>query len=79
MSQAPSMAQPPPGQCLRLSDVDWRMYSRLLRAFAERPGIRLTYDRGDLEIMSPSFRHEKSGGILSRFVVALTEELQKAK
>lgn len=36
-----------------LEDMDWHTYSRLLRAFANRPGFRLTYDRGTLEIMSP--------------------------
>jgi Uma2 family endonuclease len=60
---------------LRLSGVDWRTYSRLLRAFAERPGIRLTYDRGELEIMSPTLEHDDDGRVLGRFVVALTEEL----
>jgi hypothetical protein len=50
MRRAPSVGQPPAGRCLRLSGVDWETYSRLLRAFAERPGIRLTYDRGELEM-----------------------------
>jgi Uma2 family endonuclease len=74
MSQAPSVRQPPPGSCLRLSGVDWRTYSRLLRAFAERPGIRLTYDRGELEIMSPTLEHD-DGRVLGTFVFVLTEEL----
>jgi hypothetical protein len=75
MSQAPSVRQPPPGSCLRLSGVDWRTYSRLLRAFAERPGIRLTYDRGELEITSPTLEHDDDGRVLGTFVFVLTEEL----
>jgi len=75
MSQAPSVGQPPAGRCLRLSGVDWETYSRLLRAFAERPGIRLTYDRGELEIMSPLLEHDKDDRFLARLVVTLTEEL----
>jgi Uma2 family endonuclease len=51
------------------------MYSRLLRAFAERPGIRLTYDRGELEIMSPLLEHDDSGRFLGVLVFVLTEEL----
>ena len=47
----------------------------MLRAFAERPGFRLTYDRGTLEIMSPLHEHESDIALLSRFVVVLTEEL----
>jgi Uma2 family endonuclease len=55
--------------------VSWREYTRMLRAFAERPGYRLTYDRGTLEIMSPLFAHEFGADLLGRFVVVLTEEL----
>jgi Uma2 family endonuclease len=47
----------------------------MLRAFAERPGFRLTYDRGTLEIISPLFEHEIDADLLGRFVVVLTEEL----
>jgi Uma2 family endonuclease len=47
----------------------------MLRAFAERPGYRLTYDRGTLEIMSPLFEHEIDVDLLGRFVVVLTEEM----
>jgi Uma2 family endonuclease len=55
--------------------VDWRTYARLLRVFAERPSLRLTYDRGVLEIMSPLHEHESDGRFLGRLVVTLTEEL----
>ncbi|HEY1377086.1 MAG TPA: Uma2 family endonuclease [Gemmataceae bacterium] len=58
-----------------LPNTDWKTYRRLLKAFADQPGVRLTYDRGDLEIMSPSFVHDSSGRFLGRLVVTLTEEL----
>lgn len=38
---------------LVLSGVDWATYSRLLRVFSGRPEVRLAYDRGELEIMTP--------------------------
>ena len=60
---------------LRLSAVDWRTYSQLLRIFEERPGYRLTFDRGELEIMSPSLEHDIDDRFLGRLVVTLTEEL----
>jgi Uma2 family endonuclease len=60
---------------LVLHGISWQEYTRMLRAFAERPGIRLTYDRGTLEIMSPLFEHEANADLLGRFVVVLTEEL----
>jgi hypothetical protein len=60
--------------CLRLSCVDRRTYSRLLRVFAERPGFRLVYDRGELEIQGPS--DELSAlPFLACLVFVLTEEL----
>jgi Uma2 family endonuclease len=72
MSSVPSASRP---QRLVLHGVSWREYSRMLRAFAERPAYRLTYDRGTLEIRSPLFEHEVDADLLGRFVVVLTEEL----
>lgn len=76
MSQ-PSFRIQPGGQCLRLAAVDWGTYTRLLRLFAERPGLRMTYDRGDLEIMSPTLEHDDDGRFLGALVVVLAEELQQ--
>src|SRR4051812_18816466 len=72
MSSVSSTTRP---QRLVLYGVSWREYTRMLRAFQERPGFRLTYDRGTLEIMSPLFEHEIDADLLGRFVVVLTEEL----
>jgi Uma2 family endonuclease len=47
----------------------------LLRAFAHRRAIRITFDRGRLEIMSPLHEHESDADMLGRMVVTLTEEL----
>jgi Uma2 family endonuclease len=69
------MLQASDGRRLVLHDVDWRTYERLLRAFAERPSMRLTYDRGTLEIISPLSEHESDVYLLGRFVDALTDEL----
>ena len=66
----------PKSRRLVLYDIDWTTYRRLLRAFEERPGIRLTYDRGTLEIMSPSQEHEGVAYLLGRFVDVLTDELK---
>jgi len=46
-----------------------------LRALDERPSLRLTYDRGTLQIMTLTFGHESWGSILGLMVVVLTEEL----
>lgn len=58
-----------------LHDVDWQTYKRLLWVFAERPRIRLTYDRGVLEIMSAPKQYERDSALLDRFIIVLTEEL----
>jgi Uma2 family endonuclease len=70
-----SRIKTPGGERLVLHDVGWSSYGRLLRAFAERPRVRLTYDRGVLEIMSPLLEHDNSSWLLGRFAVVLTEEL----
>src|SRR3954469_19125831 len=70
-----SGVQIPKRQRLILREIDWQTYGRLLRAFAERPAIRLTYDRGTLEIMSPLHEHDSDARFLGRLVVTLTEEL----
>lgn len=64
----------PVEQRLILHGVPWGTYARLLRALAERPGVRLTYDRGILEIMTLSHEHENQSYLLGRFVDVLTEE-----
>jgi Uma2 family endonuclease len=69
---APHPSQPP----AILYGIDWRTYSRLLRVFQEGPRrLRLTYDRGTLEIMSPLWEHERPAYLLGRFIDVLTEEL----
>src|SRR4051812_35506469 len=57
-----------------LYDVSWRFYEAFLAEMAERR-IFLTYDRGTLEIMSPSEKHGRSSCLLGRLVEILTEEL----
>lgn len=53
----------------------WESYIRLLRIFDERRHLRITYDRGALEIMTLSAEHEKWKRFISRLIVTLTEEL----
>jgi Uma2 family endonuclease len=65
----------PPEQRLLLHNVRWQTYEMLLADLHDRP-IRLTYDRGDLEFMAPSFRHEVYAGLLGRFIATLAEELE---
>src|SRR5262249_39607313 len=50
-------------------------YTRFLHLFAKRRGYRLTYDRGELEIMAPLLEHEGDGRFLGLLVITLTQEL----
>jgi len=58
-----------------LRNISWQTYQDLLKDLEEQPGIRLSYDRGLLEIMAPSPPHENYKKVLGRFVETLTEEL----
>ena len=58
-----------------LKNISWKTYESLLNELGEHGGIRLTYDRGNLEIMTPSAPHEGSKKILGRFVESVSEEL----
>jgi Uma2 family endonuclease len=71
MSPEPSSSE----QRFILHSVPWRIYCRLLRTFADRPAVRLTYDRGTLELATFSHEHENLSYLLARLIDALTEEL----
>jgi Uma2 family endonuclease len=58
-----------------LTNISWKTYESLLNELTQQRGIRLTYDRGNLEIMTPSAPHEGSKKILGRFVESVSEEL----
>src|SRR5439155_14822362 len=57
-----------------LKTADWKMYQDFANALENRH-VRLTYDRGRLELMTLSFLHECSSNLLGRMIEALTEEL----
>src|SRR5436309_15661958 len=60
-----------PVQRLNLSCVPWSSYEAFLEALGERH-IRVTYDRGDLEIMTLGHSHEFSKTLLGRLIEMLT-------
>src|SRR5262249_46304873 len=64
-------------QCLVLDGVAWQSYLAIGRALADRPGLRLTFDRGSLELMTTSPKHEIYKKHLARFIEIMAEELNK--
>src|SRR5437016_4133384 len=57
-----------------LEDATWDLYEKLLRDIGNRP-IRVTYDEGRMEIMSPLPEHERPKKLLAQMIEALTFEL----
>ena len=53
-----------------VTSATWQEYEKFLEAVGERP-IRLTYDRGRLEIFSPSLDHKKAKSLLGTLLEAL--------
>jgi Uma2 family endonuclease len=62
-------------ELIHLSGISWQTYESLLNELTERR-FRLTYYRGNLEIMAPSPEHELNKKVLGRFVETLAEELE---
>ena len=58
-----------------LRNISWQTYRSLADDFEREPAIRLTYDRGTLEIRTPLDPHETYKKILGRLIEAATEEL----
>jgi Uma2 family endonuclease len=50
-----------------LHDVSWQTYQRL-RTANPSGALRMTYDRGQLEIMSPSRKHERISYLIGRMI-----------
>jgi len=65
----------PDGAMLRLEGISWDEYERLLEELTEWRGMRVSYDQGRVEIMSPSLQHEKYIGVISRMAHILSEEM----
>ena len=74
---APQPVALPSEQRIVLHNVSWASYLTIGQLFEDRPGLRLTYDRGTLEFMTTSPRHERYKHWLGRFLETIAEELGK--
>jgi Uma2 family endonuclease len=63
-----------PEQLVILDNVTWETYERLINEHGERCGTRFTYDKGVLQIMVVSSRHERPNRRLATLVEVLAEE-----
>lgn len=58
-----------------LRNISWQSYQSLIRDFEQEPALRLTYDRGTLEIRTSLDPHKTDKKLLSRLIETATEEL----
>ena len=65
----------PEGGTLHLQDVTWKEYEELVERRDEVSHVRLSFDGGRLEIMSPSAEHERYARLLEHLIAILTEAL----
>ena len=65
----------PPEQRIVLDNIPWETYESVLAAQRDRSVPRLTYDRGQLEIMSPSAEHERLKETVTLLINIVAEEM----
>jgi Uma2 family endonuclease len=58
-----------------IHNVSWERYEALLELFGD-DGPRMNYCRGELELMSPLFPHERYKNLIDYMIIALTDELE---
>jgi Uma2 family endonuclease len=71
-----AIAHIPPGTTLRADNVAWEDYEQLMYDLRENNSVRVYYDHGRMEIMSPLRRHEAPVGIIARLMSVLSDELE---
>ena len=69
-----SVTEAPTRSSVVFEDVTWEEYEAQLRIIGDRH-IRVNYDNGRMEIMSPRMRHGNGSYLLGRMVDTLTDEL----
>ena len=61
--------------CALLRNVSWDQYESFLEWLGDRPGVKVNYDAGRMEIMAPMYRHDREKSISGRLVERLCEEI----
>lgn len=61
------------GRRILLNDISWAEYERFLEDFEQRPGWRLAYHGGKLEIMPPTPEHKEYSFSFHDFVRAICD------
>lgn len=67
--------QLPPGTFFHAEHVPWEVYERLLTALSPATAVRLYYDQGRMDAVSPTAAHEKPIKIIHTLIIALRDAL----
>jgi Uma2 family endonuclease len=67
----------PSGGRLTLYEIGWGEYEQLLGQLSDHSHLRISYNQGRLEIMSPSAKHEKYKNLLHDLVLILGDEMEQ--
>jgi Uma2 family endonuclease len=70
----PAAFSPPRYGAVVLSGIGWQTYEAILADLGDHPGVRLTYDRGSLQIMSPLPEQGRYADLLGQFVRVLASK-----
>ena len=70
-----AIAHLPKGMTLRTDGVSWDEYEELLHDLGPTYQVRIFYDHGRMEIVSPRPIHERPVEILHRLIIAISDQL----
>ena len=65
----------PPGGMLVVRDLTWEEYEELLKELSDRPGVRVTFDQGRLQAVSPLRKHEQCAQVISDMALLAADAL----
>lgn len=65
----------PAGGTLILNEITWEEYEELLADLGDSGRVRVSYDKGRLEIMSPSLSHERYKDLILWIAHTLADEI----
>ena len=63
-------------QRILLQNVSWQLLENLVEELGEQRSIRITYYKGQLEMINPCWKHETIHRLLDRCIQIITEELE---
>ena len=63
----------PTDQRVIMTGVSWQTYERLLADFSDSHAARMAFDQGTLEIMAPSFAHERPLHLIVQIIEIIAE------